>query len=188
MAPPPRGLRVVAGTLGGRRLRSPGETDDVRPTTERVREAVFSMLGPIEGRALDLYCGSGAMAIEAISRGASGAVLVDQRIATARANVADLGLEESAELVEGDVDAYLDRAPASTGEGGFDLVFCDPPYRLADRRGIELDKRLPAHLRDRARVICESSPKAPLALDLDLVRARRYGASLIRIYVHRAGR
>jgi len=81
-------LRITAGELGGRRIRVPKGARDLRPTTERVREAVFSILGDISGtRVLDLFSGSGALAIEALSRGASEATLVDTRPATARRNL-----------------------------------------------------------------------------------------------------
>ena len=88
-------LRITGGELGGRRIRVP--RGDVRPTTERVREAIFSILGDVAGaRVLDLFCGSGALAIEALSRGAAEATLVDTRPATARGNLEALGLAERA--------------------------------------------------------------------------------------------
>ena len=88
-------MRVVAGTLGGRRLRAPRGTD-TRPTSDRVREAVFSMLGPLDGmRVLDLFAGSGALGIEALSRGATHAVFVERTrpaLDVLRANLEALGL------------------------------------------------------------------------------------------------
>lgn len=121
--------RIVAGTLGGRTLAVPPR--GTRPTSERVREAVFSRLehlGAIDGaRVLDLYAGSGALGLEALSRGASSAVLVDADAAAARVcrkNVAALGLDRCAQVVQTSVDRYLvSAAPA-------DLVFADPPYAL----------------------------------------------------------
>jgi 16S rRNA (guanine966-N2)-methyltransferase len=174
-----RGLRVVAGELGGRRLASP--PGDVRPSTERTREAVFSMLGEISGAALDLYCGSGAFGIEALSRGAAHATFVDADLRTVRENVRELGIGGRSELVRADALSFL----GSDG-GEYDLVFCDPPYRLADRLGPELRKLLPPRLRKGARVIAESSPELPLELGLPLLRERRYGSALVRI--HGAGR
>ena len=171
-------MRVVAGELKGRRLRSPGRGADVRPTSDRAREGLFSILGDIGGaRVLDLYCGTGALAIEALSRGAADAVLVDQRTQTAARNVSDLGLGGRATVVRKDALAYLRRARRR-----FDLVFCDPPYRLADRLGPELQELVEPRLAEGARLICESSHRRPLDLELPLALERRFGEALVRIY------
>ncbi len=175
--PPGPRLRIVAGEFGGRRLVSP-RGDAIRPSAERTREAIFSMLGPLQGEAvLDLYCGSGSLGLEALSRGAGGLSLVDTTIATAAENVDLLGVGERCELFEKDSLAFL-----RTSEERFDLVLCDPPYRLAHRLGSELDKLLADRLRTGARVVVECSPARPLELSLPLHRERRYGAALIRIY------
>ena len=96
-------MRVVAGRLGGRRLRAP-RGRDTRPTSDRVREALFSMLGALEGaRVLDLFGGSGALAIEALSRGASSAVIVERdgrAVEVIRANLDALGLGEDEAILE----------------------------------------------------------------------------------------
>jgi 16S rRNA (guanine966-N2)-methyltransferase len=149
-----------------------------------VREALFSILGPLEGAVLDLYAGSGALGIEALSRGAERAVFVerDRRALTAlRANLATLGLsDEQAEVRAGDVRAAVRNALAS-GEA-YDLVFLDPPYRLAGGVGTEIGDRLPDLLAPGARVVCESDRREPLELALPLADERRYGDTLIRIY------
>jgi 16S rRNA (guanine966-N2)-methyltransferase len=174
-------LRITGGELGGRRIKVP--RSKVRPTTERVREAVFSMLGDLTGvRVLDLFCGTGALAIEALSRGAAEAVLVDTHPVAARRNVESLGLGERARAVRGDAARFLKRAEP----GSFDLVLCDPPYRLADRLAAELDPLIRAALAEDGRVMVETSPDRPLPLDLPLLRERSYGDTLIR--VHGAGR
>lgn len=172
-------MRVVAGELGGRTiLAPPAGQEEVRPTTDRVREALFSMLADVSGLAvLDLYCGTGALAVEALSRGAGSATLVDLDPALARRNVEELGLGGRARVVASDALAFC-----VSDESRYDLVLCDPPYRLAAALGPELDRALPARLADGARVIVESSPGAPLGLSLPLLRERRYGASLIRIH------
>ena len=171
-------MRVVAGELGGRRLISPHRGTGVRPTSDRVREALFSILGDVSGLdALDLFCGTGAMAIEALSRGARGAVLVDSHTAPAQRNLEALDLSERATLVRADARAYLRRSRER-----FDLVFCDPPYKLADRLGRELDQLLPARLAPGARVIVESAVRRPLELSLPIVRERAYGQTLIRVH------
>jgi len=174
-------VRVVAGELKGRRLVSPPRRSNaVRPTADRVREALFSILGEItEATVLDLFCGTGALAIEAISRGAARATLVDERTSLARRNIAQLGLSERCELVRADAIPYLRRASAR-----WDLIFCDPPYKLADRLEGELDSLIPERLAEGGRLIVESAARRPLALGLPLLTERRFGETLIRI--HRA--
>jgi 16S rRNA (guanine966-N2)-methyltransferase len=170
-------LRITGGELGGRRIRVP--RGDVRPTTERVREAIFSILGDVAGaRVLDLFCGSGALAIEALSRGAAEATLVDTRPATARRNLEALGLAERAHTVRSDAARFLRRAEASS----FDLVLCDPPYRLADRLAGDLDPLIRRALANGGRVMVETSPDRPLPLGMPLVTERGYGDTLIRIH------
>lgn len=170
-------LRITGGELGGRRIRVP--RGDVRPTTERVREAIFSILGDVAGaRVLDLFCGSGALAIEALSRGAAEATLVDTRPATARRNLEALGLAERARTVRSNAARFLRRAEASS----FDLVLCDPPYRLADRLAGDLDPLIRRALANGGRVMVETSSDRPLPLGLPLVTERGYGDTLIRIH------
>ncbi len=170
-------MRVVAGELGGRRLAAP-KGGEVRPTADRVREAVFSILGDIEGaRVLDLYSGTGALAIEALSRGARHATLVDTDTSPALRNVRELGLRERSEVVRADALRFLRR------DGGrYELVFCDAPYRLADRLGSQLDQLVPPRLAKGGRLIVESAVRDPLELGLPLVTERRYGDTMIRIH------
>jgi len=175
-------VRVVAGVYGGRRLVAP-PGDATRPTSDRVREALFSVLGPsVAGaRVLDLYAGSGAIGIEALSRGAAAAVFVDRSppaIKAIRANLAALGIE--ADVHRSQAAAAL-RAAAARGEA-YDLVFLDPPYRHAAELGRELSEALPAVLAPGARVVSESDRRDPLALELHLTDERRYGDTVIRIH------
>src|SRR3954452_6807774 len=126
-------MRGIAGELKGRRLVAPRGWK-VRPTSDRVREAIFSALGEIAGaRVLDLYCGTGALAIEALSRGAERAVLVDRDTRPALGNEQPLALAERAELVRADAGRLLAQVSSGPFAGNFDLVFVDAPYRLADR-------------------------------------------------------
>jgi 16S rRNA (guanine966-N2)-methyltransferase len=169
-------IRVTGGELRGRRLHVPRR--GVRPTTGRVREAIFSMLGDIEGaRVLDLFCGTGALGIEALSRGAGQATLIDTNPAAARRNLASLGLEDRATALRSDAARYLRRA----GSGSFDLVFCDPPYSLADRLAAELDPLIRDALAEGGRVMVETSPERPLPLELALIKEGAYGDTLIQI-------
>ncbi len=175
-------LRIVAGELRGRRLRSP--QGEVRPTAQRTREAIFSMLGPeaVEGAVvLDLFCGSGALAIEALSRGAQRATLVDSAIEPAAANARQLDLGDRIELLQAVLPAAI--APGGRLAGRrFDLVFCDPPYRLAARLGPELDSHCPDLLATGGLLIVESPAADPIELTLPALRRRAYGAAHVAVY------
>ena len=175
-------MRVVAGELKGRRLTTPDRGADVRPTADRVREAIFSILGDVSGsRVLDLYAGTGALAIEALSRGAERATLVDRRPALARRNVAGLGVESRAEVVGADALRFLGR-----DSGAYDLIFCDPPYRLADRLEGQLESLIPPRLAAGGRLIAESGAHRPLRLELPVLAERSYGDTAIAIYTEPA--
>ena len=171
-------MRVVAGTFKGRRLAAPKGTR-TRPTADRVREALFSMLGDVDGaRALDLYAGSGALGIEALSRGAESVQFVERDARAAAAierNLTALGVE--APVARQDVLRFLGRA-----EGMFDLVFCDPPYDSASRLAGPLAERLPAVTTDGARIVTESDKRNPLELPFPLLTERVYGDTRIAIH------
>ncbi len=175
-------MRIVAGTLGGRVLQAPRGAA-TRPTSDRVREALFSILASVDGsRVLDLFAGSGALGIEALSRGAAAATFVDAAapaIAVIRQNLAILGLE--AEVLRMPALRALACTPVRDRE--YDLVFLDPPYRMASSLGPELSTALPPILAQAARVVVESDRRAPLDLDMKLLRERQYGDTLIRVHV-----
>jgi 16S rRNA (guanine966-N2)-methyltransferase len=171
-------LRVVAGELKGRRLATPPRGADVRPTADRVREALFSILGDVaDARVLDLYAGTGALAIEALSRGAAAATLVDRSPALARRNVAELGLGSRANVVRGDSVRFLRRCAER-----FELIFCDPPYRLADRLQGQLESLIPARLATGGRLVVESGARRPLRLALPPLAERAYGETHVAVY------
>ena len=172
-------MRVIAGDLKGRRLVAPRGWK-VRPTSDRVREAVFSALGEVEGATvLDLYCGTGALAIEALSRGAAHATLVDRDTRAALGNVKSLGLADRTELIKADVSTWV----AGDQRRATDLIFLDPPYKLADRLGQQLDSHLPALLSDEGRLVVESAARSPLEIgSLEILRHKRYGATDIAFY------
>src|SRR3954467_7338989 len=177
----PSTMRVVAGRYRGRRLSAP-RGNSVRPTSDRGREALFSILGDIEGlRVLDLFAGSGALAIEALSRGAVSATLVENDRAALdaiRANLAPLP-DANADVVRADVLAWL-----GGQRGPFDLVFADPPYSSAGKLAGPLSEKLPAALSPNALIVSESDKRDPLTLAFPLEDERTYGHT--RIAIHRA--
>src|ERR1700756_415011 len=136
-------MRVIAGIYGGRSLVAP-RGRSTRPTSDRVREALFSILGAdsLEGaRVLDLFAGSGALAIEALSRGAAEATLVDSSavaVDAIRRNLSALGLD--AQVRRQRASVFLERARAA--ERQYDLVFLDPPYHQPSALGRELSASL----------------------------------------------
>ncbi len=176
--------RIVAGRFGGRRLTVPAGRG-TRPTSDRVREALFARLDHLDAiasaRVLDLFAGSGALGLEAVSRGAGSAVLVDSDRAAAaacRRNVADLGLDSSVSVAARTAAAYLGAEPDE-----FDLVLLDPPYDLAEPALAGLLARLAeGWLAERALVVVERSrrsaepnwPAGLLRLD-----ERRYGETTV---------
>ncbi|MGB2710876.1 MAG: 16S rRNA (guanine(966)-N(2))-methyltransferase RsmD [Conexibacter sp.] len=176
-------MRVVAGRFGGRRLIAP-RGQATRPTSDRVREALFALLGPLDGLdVLDLFAGSGALGIEALSRGARRTTFVDSAPVAIRAisaNLAALGAEQASEVHRQDVRAFLRGARAARHE--YDLVLLDPPYRLAAELGRELSPSLAEVLAPGGRVVGESDRRVPLDLALPLTDERRYGDTLIRIH------
>jgi 16S rRNA (guanine966-N2)-methyltransferase len=167
-------MRVVAGRYGGRTLKAP-RGREVRPTADRVREALFSILGPLDGvRVLDLFAGTGALGIEALSRGAAACVFVDVDTRPVEANLEALGI--GADVRRGTALSAL-----KAGDQ-YDLVLLDPPYRDAARLGPQLTEALPPVLGASARVVSESDRRHPLDLGLPLLDERRYGDTLIRIH------
>jgi 16S rRNA (guanine(966)-N(2))-methyltransferase RsmD len=179
-------MRVIAGRYGGRRLSVPrGRT--TRPTSDRVREALFAMLGDIEGaRVLDLFAGTGALGIEALSRGARHAVFVEcdrRAIEAIETNIAALGLSvEQAQARREDAEEALRRARKR--KETYDLILIDPPYERALELGPRLSAALPGVLAPKARVVIESDRRAPPDLGLALEKERRYGDTIIAIHRH----
>lgn len=130
-------MRVIAGQLKGRRLKTP-TWDGLRPTSDKLRETLFNILAPrIDGaRVLDGYAGTGALGIEALSRGAASVLFVEQdrrALALIRANLAGCGLEQGYTIESGDVTAVLRRPPA---DAAFDLILFDPPYDIDNSREV----------------------------------------------------
>lgn len=177
-------MRVIAGSLGGRRLKAPPGRG-TRPTSDRVREAIFSILGELDGeRVLDLFAGTGALGIEALSRGAASAVFVERDVRAAgvlRENLGALGLgRDRAEIRRSDAIAAL-RTAAERAEL-YDLILIDPPYGDAPRLGGRLSALLPALLAPNARIVAESDRRGALELEAPILTKRRYGDTSITIH------
>lgn len=156
--------RIISGEAGGRRLRTPAG-DGTRPTTDRVREALFSSLearGVIDGaHVMDLYAGSGALGLEAASRGAASVLLVESdrgASATIRANISDLGVA-GARLQSCSVEQALNRSASLT----YDLVLADPPYDVTEESLTAVLEMLLAHqwLTQEPIIVIERSARSP---------------------------
>jgi 16S rRNA (guanine966-N2)-methyltransferase len=180
-------MRIIAGALGGRRLKVP-RGRRVRPTADRVKESIFSILGDrFEGaRVLDLFAGSGALGLEALSRGAREVDFVESDPIAARAlleNIAALGCGERARLVRGSVERALHAAACE-----FDLVFLDPPYGAGLAAGtVELLGR-GAWVSPQGLVVAEHSRRDELpeiAGILARIDRRRYGDTEVSFYTRR---
>ena len=175
------GIRVTGGRLGGRRLRAAAR--GVRPSSDRVREALFARLGDLTGwLVLDLYAGTGVLGAEAISRGAERVVFVERApacLALLRANVEALGLDPVARIVAGDAP----RAVRRLGRAGdrVDLVLLDPPYAGDEaQRALEALSRSGV-LAEGAMVVVEHGRRHPLppVVGLEVLDVRRYGDTII---------
>ena len=181
-------MRLIAGALSGRRLVAP-RGRQTRPTSDRVREAIFSILEPLEGLVvLDLYAGSGAMALEALSRGAERAVIVEcgrAAITAIRQNVASLDLGDSCALLAVRVERAM---PKIARLGPFDLVIADPPYAdVASGRVASVLQRLLSNtetLAPAGRLMLEHAHRdAPPAIaQMERSQTRRYGDTAVSEY------
>jgi 16S rRNA (guanine966-N2)-methyltransferase len=186
-----RGLRVVGGSAGGLRLVAP---KGARPTTDRTKEALFSSLGPgpVDGSSvLDLYAGSGALGIEALSRGAARVRFVDRdrRAADAiRVNLATTGFADRAEVSTAAVAAFVRGHPP---EAPFDLAFLDPPYDqpAGDTESVLVALAAPGWLRPGATVVleCPSDGRPRLPGSWRVGRDRAYGGTLLVVATVSAG-
>jgi pantetheine-phosphate adenylyltransferase/16S rRNA (guanine(966)-N(2))-methyltransferase RsmD len=174
-------VRIIAGTARGTRLASVPR--GVRPTSDRVRESVFNSLGQFfEGNVLDLYAGTGALGIEALSRGSERAVFVEKdhrALGAIRENLWRAKAADRAEIVAGDVGRVLDRM--LTDGRQFNLIFADPPYRIAATEVEGVMSRLGALLAPGGRVVIESG-EAPAAGTIGKKGVtRRYGGTYVTI-------
>ncbi len=184
-------MRVISGRLKGRKIFAP-KGFDLRPTSDRVKEAIFDILqnSVRDGVVLDLFAGTGALGIEALSRGAKRAVFVEasgRSLAVLRRNIEAFRLHEESEVLAADVATGI-KALARRGEA-FDLIFLDPPYgkglahmTLRALSGGEV-------LGPGARIVAEHSPAEDLdSIPLEQVDRRKYGSTLVSFFVSRQKR
>jgi 16S rRNA (guanine966-N2)-methyltransferase len=175
-------MRIIAGARKGLRLRAP-RGRSVRPTSDRVKEAIFNLVRDFEGaRVLDAYAGSGALGLEALSRGASEVVLVERDRGTAaltQRNAETVGLA-GVEIVVGTIEAHLRREAAAARR--YDLVLIDPPYEAGERAMKMLAKLLPPVLHEASLVVVESAATVEPVLPLALETSRTYGSTRLTVF------
>jgi 16S rRNA (guanine966-N2)-methyltransferase len=175
-------MRVIAGSRKGHKLVSPRGLD-TRPTSDRVRENVFNLVGPVDGaKVLDLFAGSGALAIEALSRGAASAVFVERdpdAVRTIERNLDRLRLT-GARVVHGDVLQTIAREAAAGAK--YDLVLVDPPYGMFSEIQPKLARHLPPLIAADGLLVVETDTRTELELPLPVRTARKYGQTRITLF------
>lgn len=180
-------MRVITGEYGGRRLKAvPGES--TRPTTDKIKESLFNMIGPYfdGGNCLDLFAGSGGLAIEAVSRGMDKAVLIDKAPAAIKViqeNIAVTKEEEKFKVIRGDAARVIKTLKSE--QQVFDLVFLDPPYakqQIVSQIEALLDNKM---LSPEALIVCEVDKKVDLPETIkqaQVYKSAEYGITKIMIY------
>ncbi len=179
-------MRVIAGTHKGQKLVAPRGVD-TRPTSDRVRENVFNLVGPLEGaRVLDLFAGSGALGIEALSRGAGRAVFVERDPEAVRAierNLDRLRLT-GARVIRGDVLHAI--AQEATAGAKYDLVLVDPPYGMLTEIQPRLARHLPPLLAADGLLVVETDARVVPELPLPVRTSRKYGQTRVTLFEARS--
>ncbi len=172
-------MRIVSGSRKGARIFAP-KGRDTRPTSDRVREAAFAILGPVDGlTVLDLFAGSGALGLEALSRGAARATFVESdpaALETIERNLAKLELE-GARVVRSDALSHLARTPEQ-----YDVVFLDPPYEMVESLRMPLAEHLPRVLADGGFVVFETAAGVQPDLPLPVHSTRRHGSTQLTVF------
>jgi 16S rRNA (guanine(966)-N(2))-methyltransferase RsmD len=175
-------VRVIAGSRKGQKLSAPRGLD-TRPTSDRVRENVFNLVGPLEdARVLDLFAGSGALGIEALSRGAASAVFVERHpdaVRTIEHNLDRLRLT-GARVVQGDVLRTI--AEEATAGAKYDLVLVDPPYGMLTEIQPRLARHLPPLLAADGLLVVETDARVEPELPLPVRTSRKYGQTRVTLF------
>lgn len=180
-------MRVIAGSHRGRRLSGPQGTS-LRPTSDKVREALFSILGTkvSGGRFLDLYAGTGAVGIEALSRGASAVTFVESNptaIQLLQKNLQTCQLLVRAQVCAGQASAFLEQK--ERWDGPYDILFADPPYAAPDEIHTLIHAWRPGLLSEHATMIIEQDSRAEMPASINyatLLRRYQYGDSALYLY------
>jgi 16S rRNA (guanine(966)-N(2))-methyltransferase RsmD len=177
-------VRIVAGTRKGHTIYAP-KGIDTRPTGDRVREAAFNLVGPVDGASvLDLFAGSGAMGLEALSRGATRAVFVESSLDAVRAierNLDKLRLVGATVLQR---DAVQGLAAEVAAGRAYDLVLVDPPYEMFAGLQPQLARYLPGALAPDGLLVVETDARLEPELPLALRTTRRYGSARLTLFEH----
>jgi 16S rRNA (guanine966-N2)-methyltransferase len=175
-------VRIIAGSNKGARIFAP-KGQDTRPTADRAREAAFNLIGPVDGAAvLDLFAGSGAMGLEALSRGAAAVVFVESDAEAVRAierNLDKLRLTGGSVVRQGVSTALLQEANAGRK---YDLVLVDPPYAMTDYD--TLARYVPSVLADDGLLVLETDARTEPALPLAVRSSRKYGGTRVTVFAH----
>jgi len=173
-------MRIIAGSRKGHSIHAP-RGRETRPTSDRVRENVFNILGPVDGAiVLDLYAGSGAMGLEALSRGAARAVFVESDGDAVRAIERNLDkLRLQATVLQRDALAVL-----ATERTKYDLVVVDPPYDMYPQLEPQLARYLPGVLGDDGVLVLETDAGIEPQLPLEQRTSRKYGQTRVTVYEH----
>jgi 16S rRNA (guanine966-N2)-methyltransferase len=177
-------VRIIAGEKRGAKISAP-KGHDTRPTADRVREAAFNLIGPVDGATvLDLFAGSGAYGLEALSRGAASAVFAESdpaACAAIRRNLEKLRLTGATVLCRDAIQALWEEAGAGRR---YDLVLVDPPYRLFSDVQTGLAAYLPQVLAEDGLAVVETYAKEEPELPLAVRTSRRYGSARLTLFEH----
>ena len=175
-------MRIIAGSRKGARIFAPKHAE-TRPTGDRVREAAFNLIGPVDGASvLDLYAGSGAMGLEALSRGAASALFVEadrEAVRTIERNLMKLGLDGATILR---ADALTALAQEASSGRRYDLVLVDPPYSMFADLQTSLAAYLPTVLAEDGLLVVETSSREEPELPLAKRTSRRYGSARLTLF------
>jgi 16S rRNA (guanine966-N2)-methyltransferase len=175
-------MRIIAGTHRGRRIAAP-KGEQTRPTGDRVREALFNLVGPVhDASVLDLFAGSGALGLEALSRGARRCVFAEKDPTACRVirrNLESLGLTGALVLQRDAVSVLREERTAGRRH---ELILLDPPYGAWEGLEPVLAELLPEVVGSDGLVVVESDARTEPALPLDLVTARRYGSARLTLF------
>ena len=177
-------MRIIAGEKRGATIVAP-KGHDTRPTADRVREAAFNLIGPVDDAdVLDLFAGSGAYGLEALSRGAASAVFAEDdqaACAAIRKNLEKLRLTGATLLCRDAIQVLAEEAAAGRR---YDLVLADPPYRMFSSLQTRLATYLPAVLADDGLAVIETHAKEEPGLPLGVRTSRRYGSARLTLFEH----